>query len=72
MKTILGAAAALSLLAGEASAHYIFQQISVAGTQYGVWEGVREHTNYNSPVTGKICFSFHGWDLRQGCPERPL
>ena len=53
MKYSFGAAAALSLLAGEASAHYIFQQISVGGIEYGVWEGVRQHTNGNSPVTGK-------------------
>ncbi|KAL2109391.1 hypothetical protein VUR80DRAFT_2523 [Thermomyces stellatus] len=51
MKSLLGIATALSLLVGEVSAHYIFQQISVGGTQYDVWEGIREHTNYNSPVT---------------------
>ncbi|SPO07153.1 related to cellulose binding protein CEL1 [Cephalotrichum gorgonifer] len=50
MKSFLGVAAALTLLAGEASAHYIFQQISVAGKQYGIFEGVRKHTNGNSPV----------------------
>ena len=54
MKFLLGVATALSLLARDASAHYIFQQISVGGTPYGVWEGVREHTNYNSPVTGEL------------------
>lgn len=54
MKSFLGAAAALSLVAGEASAHYIFQQVSVGGTEYGIFEGVREHTNGNSPVTGKM------------------
>lgn len=54
MKSLLGIATALSLLVGEVSAHYIFQQISVGGTQYDVWEGIREHTNYNSPVTGEL------------------
>lgn len=50
MKSLFGAAA-LVLLAGEASAHYIFQQVAVGATQHAVWEGVREHTNFNSPVT---------------------
>lgn len=54
MKSFFSVAAALSLIAGDASAHYIFQQVSVGGTEYGVFEGVREHTNGNSPVTGKM------------------
>ncbi|KEZ40637.1 hypothetical protein SAPIO_CDS8559 [Scedosporium apiospermum] len=51
MKSVLGIAAALSLFAYEASAHYIFQQVSVGSQKYGVFEGVRKNTNYNSPVT---------------------
>lgn len=54
MRSFFSVAAALSLLAGETSAHYIFQQVSVGGTEYGVFEGVREHMNGNSPVTGKM------------------
>lgn len=44
--------AALSMLAAQASAHYIFEKITVGGTQYGKYEHIRENTNYNSPVTG--------------------
>ena len=60
MKSVLGIAAALSLFAYEASAHYIFQQVSVGSQKYGVFEGVRKNTNYNSPVTGKTeCFTIY-------------
>jgi hypothetical protein len=50
MKGILGAAA-LSLAVREASAHYIFQQLTVASTQYPVFKYIRENTNFNQPVT---------------------
>ncbi|KAK0620092.1 glycosyl hydrolase family 61-domain-containing protein [Immersiella caudata] len=43
--------AAIALGAADASAHYIFQQLQVGGTKYPLWQGVRQHTNYNSPVT---------------------
>ncbi|KAL1840826.1 hypothetical protein VTJ49DRAFT_7725 [Mycothermus thermophilus] len=42
--------AALSLVLGEASAHYIFQQLSTGGTKHPMWKYIRQHTNYNSPV----------------------
>lgn len=49
MKTYTLVAAAL---AGHgASAHYIFQQLTAAGTQYAVFENIRKNSNYNSPVT---------------------
>ncbi|CAI4215007.1 unnamed protein product [Parascedosporium putredinis] len=51
MKSVISLAAAFALLASEASAHYIFQQVSIAGTKHGVFEGVRQNSNYNSPVT---------------------
>jgi hypothetical protein len=50
MKFNLGLVAALSI-ASDVSAHYIFNQIEIAGKKYGVYEGIRENTNYNSPVT---------------------
>ncbi|KAK4183044.1 glycosyl hydrolase family 61-domain-containing protein [Podospora australis] len=50
MKGLLSVAA-LSLAISEASAHYIFQQLSVGGTKHGVFEYIRQNTNYNSPVT---------------------
>ncbi|KAH7018005.1 glycoside hydrolase family 61 protein [Microdochium trichocladiopsis] len=33
------------------SAHYIFQQLKVANTQFSLWQNIRQHTNGNSPVT---------------------
>lgn len=50
MKGLLGAAA-LSLAISEASAHYIFQQLSVGSTKYDVYKYIRKNSNYNSPVT---------------------
>ena len=47
----LSVAAALSLAASEASAHYIFQQVGLGTTVNTVWKYIREHTNGNSPVT---------------------
>jgi hypothetical protein len=46
--TSLAAAAALSQ---GVSAHYIFQQLKVGSTQFGVFENIRKNSNYNSPVT---------------------
>jgi len=43
--------AAVALGATDVSAHYIFQQLSVGGTKNAVWQYIREHTNFNSPVT---------------------
>lgn len=50
MKGFLGAAA-LALAVGEASAHYIFQQLTTGGTKHDVYQYIRKNTNYNSPVT---------------------
>jgi len=49
MKT-LSLAAAL-LLAGDVSAHYIFQQLTAGGSKYPVFKHIRQNSNYNSPVT---------------------
>lgn len=43
--------AVLSLAVSNVSAHYIFQQLSVGSTKHPVWKYIRQHTNYNSPVT---------------------
>lgn len=46
------AVALTSLLAAESvTAHYIFQQLSVGGTKYPVFDYIRKNSNYNSPVT---------------------
>lgn len=45
--------AAVLALAQSASAHYIFQQLSVGSTKYPVFQYIRENSNYNSPVTGQ-------------------
>jgi len=50
MKGFLSAAA-LSLAVTDVSAHYIFQQLTVAGTKYPVNQYIRKNTNYNYPVT---------------------
>ncbi|KAK4236415.1 glycoside hydrolase [Achaetomium macrosporum] len=50
MKGLLGAAA-LSLAVGEASAHYIFQQLTTGGIKHDVFQYIRKNSNYNSPVT---------------------
>lgn len=47
-------AAALALLANEATAHYIWTTLSIGGqVGTGAAGGIRPNTNYNSPVTGK-------------------
>jgi hypothetical protein len=56
MKFELGLVAALSW-ASTASAHYIFQQLTIGGKNYGVFEGIRKNTNYNSPVTGMVALA---------------
>ena len=47
--------AATALVADCVSGHYIFQQIGVAGTKYGLWKYVRKNSNpswlQNGPVT---------------------
>lgn len=53
MKIATSIAAAMAL-AQSASAHYIFQQLSVGSTKYPVWQYIRQNSNYNSPVTGMI------------------
>lgn len=52
MKTFSAAAALATLLAAHGvSAHYVFQQLSVAGTEYPVFKYIRKNSNMNSPVT---------------------
>lgn len=50
MKGFLSAAA-LSLAVSDVSAHYIFQQLTTGGTKHGVFQYIRQNSNYNSPVT---------------------
>jgi hypothetical protein len=50
MKNLISLAA-LSLIVGDASAHYIFQQLSIGSTKYPVYQYIRKNSNYNSPVT---------------------
>jgi hypothetical protein len=53
MKLLLPAL--LALAAKSVSAHYIFQQLTVAGTKYPVWKYIRRNSNpawlQNGPVT---------------------
>lgn len=52
MKTFSAAAALATLLTAHGvSAHYVFQQLSVAGTEYPVFKYIRKNSNMNSPVT---------------------
>ncbi|KAG9248615.1 glycoside hydrolase [Calycina marina] len=41
----------LSILASQASAHYIFQQLTANGQLNNIYRYIRENSNYNSPVT---------------------
>ncbi|KAI1088041.1 glycoside hydrolase family 61 protein [Rostrohypoxylon terebratum] len=50
MKNFANVAVA-ALAANGVSAHYIFQQLSIDATEYGVFEYIRQNSNYNSPVT---------------------
>jgi hypothetical protein len=50
MKGILSLTA-LSLAVSQVSGHYIFQQLTTGGTKHPLWKYIRQHTNYNSPVT---------------------
>lgn len=50
MKNLISLAA-LSLIVGDASAHYIFQQLSIGSTKYPVYQYIRKNSDYNSPVT---------------------
>jgi hypothetical protein len=50
MKIATSFAAAMAL-AQSASAHYIFQQLTVGSTKYPVFQYIRQNSNYNSPVT---------------------
>lgn len=43
--------AGLSVLATQSYAHYIFEQLTHAGTLYPAYTYIRQNTNYNSPVT---------------------
>ncbi|KAI1371610.1 glycoside hydrolase family 61 protein [Hypoxylon crocopeplum] len=51
MKNFANVAIAAALAANGASAHYIFQQLSLDATEYGPFEYIRQNSNYNSPVT---------------------
>ncbi|KAI1855029.1 hypothetical protein JX265_012384 [Neoarthrinium moseri] len=51
MKNALQIIAAAALAFNSASAHYIFQQLSIASTKYDVYQYIRKNSNYNSPVT---------------------
>ncbi|KAI0010725.1 glycoside hydrolase family 61 protein [Xylariaceae sp. FL0662B] len=51
MKSLLNFAAAAALVANGASAHYIFQQLSVDSIEFPVFQYIRQNTNYNSPIT---------------------
>ncbi|KAK2738081.1 fungal cellulose binding domain-containing protein [Colletotrichum kahawae] len=48
---VFAIAAALSVAVSEVSGHYIFQQLGVGSSKFGVFEHIRKNTNYNSPVT---------------------
>ena len=50
MKGFLSAAA-FALATSQVSAHYIFQQLTMAGTQYPVYQYIRKNSNFNQPVT---------------------
>ncbi|KAG0646442.1 putative endo-beta-1 [Hyphodiscus hymeniophilus] len=39
------------VLAGHASAHYIFERFTYGGTEYPVYQYIRPNTNDNSPIT---------------------
>ncbi|KAK0615072.1 glycoside hydrolase [Bombardia bombarda] len=51
MKNVFSLVAALSLGVADVSGHYIFQQLTVGSKKFGVFEGIRQNSNYNSPVT---------------------
>lgn len=42
---------ALSLVVGDAAAHYVFNQLSTGGTKHAVYKYIRENSNGNYPVT---------------------
>jgi hypothetical protein len=50
------ATAALALLAQNAAAHYIWNQLDIGGTPGSGPAGIRPNTNYNSPVIGTFFF----------------
>jgi len=51
MKAFTSIALAVTALASQASAHYIFEVFSTGGTKYPVYQYIRKNYNYNSPVT---------------------
>lgn len=58
MKLSVPSLAAVLALAGNVSAHYIFQQLTVGSTQYPVYQYIRRNSNFNHPVTGtRLSFS---------------
>ena len=62
MKIATSFAAAVALVQS-ASAHYIFQQLSVGSTKYPVFQYIRQNSNYNSPVTGKHLNLFNSMEV---------
>jgi hypothetical protein len=60
---VLSVAAAVALLANQATAHYIWTTLDIAGQSgTGAAGGIRPNSNYNSPVTGKAL----GWKRNSG------
>ncbi|KAG4422640.1 hypothetical protein IFR04_004261 [Cadophora malorum] len=51
MKSCTSLLVVLCVLLHDASAHYIFWQLTYGGTKYPTYTYVRKNTNYNSPVT---------------------
>ncbi|KAF1967788.1 hypothetical protein BU23DRAFT_592484 [Bimuria novae-zelandiae CBS 107.79] len=51
MKFLSTTAVAGALFLEAANGHYIFQKLTANGVQGGVYQNIRQNTNYNSPVT---------------------
>jgi hypothetical protein len=54
MKLTLASSVTVLALAGNVSAHYIFQQLTVGSTRYPVFQYIRRNSNFNHPVTGRL------------------
>jgi hypothetical protein len=59
MKLTFASLATALALAGNVSAHYIFQQLTVGSTQYPVFQYIRRNSNFNHPVTGRLPFAIY-------------
>jgi len=51
MQSLTSLLIGLSVLVSQASAHYIFERFTHGGTEYPVYQYIRQNSNYNSPVT---------------------